>query len=253
MRTTSMRAPPQPLPVLAGVLKIALALIAVAGLIVAGRSLPVADWIQTFNLWVGGLGPAGAILFVAVYVIATVLFLPGSALTLGAGFAFGVGMGFAVVSIGSTLGAAASFLVSRRLARDLATRRLAGNAHFQAVDSVMARHGARIVFMLRLTPMVPFNVLNYLLGVTSVRFWPCAFASWAGMIPGSLLYVYLGHVGRAGIDAATAETSFVQTLRFAYIGVGLLTTLAVATYVTRLARGELRRTGSVELKDGAGH
>ncbi|HEY5552975.1 MAG TPA: TVP38/TMEM64 family protein [Opitutaceae bacterium] len=224
-----------------GRLKIMLVAIAVIGLIAAGRFLPIGAWLQEFNAWVSGLGAIGLVVFVAVYVLAAVLFVPGSALTLGAGFVFGVVKGFVVVSIGATLGAAAAFLVSRHLAREAVSRRLARSERFQAVDRAIGREGAKVVLLLRLSPVFPYNALNYLLGLTSVRFWPFTLASWVGMLPGTLLYVYLGHAGRAGLEAATADHAGDQTLRLVYLGAGLLATLAVTIYVTRLARRELRR------------
>jgi len=214
----------------------------VIGLIIASRVLPVGDWLDAFSERVGDLGPRGIVIFVDVYVVATVLFLPGSLLTLGAGFAFGVARGFLAVSAGATMGAAAAFLIARHFARDAVSRKFGSNARFSAVDRAVGREGAKIVFLLRLSPVFPFNALNYLLGLTSVRFWPYVFASWSGMLPGTLLYVYLGYAGKAGLAAASgdAETS---ALKYAYLAAGLLATLGVTIYVTRLARRALRQAG----------
>lgn len=212
----------------------------VGGLLLGGRLLPVADWLKAFNTWVAGLGPWGFVVFVGAYVAATVFFLPGSILTLGAGFIFGVFKGTLAVSAGSTLGAAAAFLVSRYLARDAVGRKLAGSDKFQAVDRAIGRQGAKIVLLLRLSPVFPFNALNYLLGLTAVRFWAYAGASWLGMLPGTLLYVYLGYAGRAGLEAAAGQNAGGGMWRLVYMAAGLLATLAVTVYVTRLARQALR-------------
>lgn len=223
-----------------------LILLIVGAVVLLARLLPIADWLKAFNEWVAGVGPLGVVVFVAAYILAAVLFLPGSALTLGAGFVFGVVKGMAVVSLASTLGAAAAFLVSRHLARGYVSRRLAGSKKFQAVDRAIGRQGAKIVLLLRLSPVFPYNALNYLLGLTAVNFWPYVLASWVGMLPGTLLYVYLGHAGRTGLEAASTGAGD-NWLRLAYLGIGLLATLAVTIYVTRIARRELRRTDAIEV------
>lgn len=218
----------------------------VVGLIIASRVLPVGDWLKSFNDWVAGLGALGIVIFVVVYVAAAIFLLPGSVLTLGAGFAFGVVKGFLAVSVGSTLGAAASFLIARHFARETVSRRFGANTNFSAVDRAVGREGAKIVFLLRLSPVFPFNVLNYLLGLTGVRFWPYVLASWLGMMPGTLLYVYLGYAGKAGLAAASGGAED-NTLKYVYLGAGLLATLAVTIYVTRLARRALKQAdGAVD-------
>ncbi len=221
---------------------VALALV-LAGIVTASRVLPVGAWLEALNTWVAGAGALGWIVFVGVYVLASVFALPASVLTIGAGFAFGVFHGFALVSAGSTIGAAAAFLVSRHFARDAIRRRFAHGEKFAAIDEAVAREGAKIVFMLRLSPVFPFVALNYLLGLTAVPFWRYVGASWLGMIPGTFLYVYLGHAGRAGLETAAGGA---DALRTTYTVVGLLVTLAVTIYVTRLARRALRRHAPVE-------
>ncbi len=237
-----------PPPAVGGKWKLVIGVLLVIGLIIASRVFPVGDWLKSFNDWMAGLGTLGIVIFVAVYVLAAVLFLPGSVLTLGAGFAFGVAKGFVAVSVGATLGAAAAFLIARHFARDSVSRKFGANASFSAVDRAVGREGAKIVFLLRLSPIFPFNVLNYLLGLTSVGFWPYAFASWAGMLPGTLLYVYLGYAGRAGLAAASGETDG-STLKYVYLGAGLLATLAVTIHVTRLARRALKQANGSSAGD----
>lgn len=222
--------------------KLVIAALVVAGLVVASRVLPVGEWLKSFNDWVAGLGLLGIAIFVGVYILAAVLFVPGSVLTLGAGFAFGVAKGFLAVSLGATLGAAAAFLIARHLAREPVSRRIGASDKFSAVDRAVGREGAKIVFLLRLSPVFPYNALNYLLGLTSVRFWPYLLASWAGMLPGTLLYVYLGYAGKAGLAAASGGAED-NRLRYVYLGVGLLATLLVTIYVTRLARRALHQAG----------
>ena len=179
-----------------------------------------------------GLGPWGPALFVALYVVATVLFLPGSVLTLGAGAVFGLAWGSVWVSLGSTLGAAASFLIGRHLARDAVQRRLGHNPRFAALDAAVAEAGWKIVLLVRLSPVFPFGLLNYAFGVTRVKFTHYLLASWIGMMPGTVLYVYLGTLARA----ATARDQPRTVWEWAALLLGLLATLAVVLYVGRIAK-----------------
>src|SRR6266853_3300553 len=139
-----------------------------------------------------GLGPLAPIAFVAIYILACVLFLPGSILTIGAGVIFGVVRGSIYVSIAATLGATAAFLVGRYFARDWIAKKLEGNAKFKAIDEAVGREGWKIVLLTRLSPVFPFNLLNYAYGLTRVRLRDYFFASWIGMIPGTILFVYIG-------------------------------------------------------------
>jgi uncharacterized membrane protein YdjX (TVP38/TMEM64 family) len=207
-------------------------------LLVAVRALPVQEQLRRSLDWVAGLGPAGVLAFVAIYVLACVLMLPGSVLTLGAGTIFGVLQGTAVVSVASTLGATAAFLVGRHLARDRVARRIAGNERFRAIDEAVGREGWKIVGLTRLSPVFPFNLLNYAYGITKVRLRDYFFASWLGMLPGTVLYVYLGSLAGsvAGLDRRGAGRTPAQWALFA---VGLLATLAVTVFVTRIARAAL--------------
>ena len=189
---------------------------------------------------IGRLGPAGAGLFVLVYVLATVLFVPGWVLTVGAGVLFGVFRGAVLVSIASTLGATAAFLVARYLARDWVAAKIAGNPTFEAIDEAVADEGWKIVGLARLSPLFPFNLLNYALGLTRIGLRPFVLASWIGMMPATVLYVYLGSL--AGDLARLGAGDRGRTpLEWAFVGVGLLATIVVTAYVTRRARATLGR------------
>jgi uncharacterized membrane protein YdjX (TVP38/TMEM64 family) len=212
------------------------------------RFLPLNDWLDTFNNWVKDLGFIGYILFIAVYALAAVLFIPGSVLTLGAGFAFGVIGGLIAVSFGSTLGAALAFLVARYLARDKIQAKLIANAKFKSIDSAIGKKGGKLVLLLRLSPVFPYVWLNYLLGLTAVKFWHYLIASWLGMIPGTILYVYLGYISKAGIEA-TSGVSGKNTLEYVFIGVGLLITIIVTIYVTSIARKALSNTALQDIAE----
>jgi uncharacterized membrane protein YdjX (TVP38/TMEM64 family) len=180
------------------------------------------------------------VIFVLVYVAATVLFLPGSILTLGAGALFGVVKGSIVVSISATLGATAAFLVGRYLAQDWVARKIEGNPRFKAIDEAVAHEGWKIVGLTRLSPVFPFNLLNYAFGLTRVSLRDYFFASWIGMMPGTVMYVYLGSL--AGDLAAVGAGQGGRTpAPWALYVVGLLATVTVTVYVTRLARAALAK------------
>jgi uncharacterized membrane protein YdjX (TVP38/TMEM64 family) len=186
--------------------------------------------------WVGQLGPWGAIIFIAIYVVATVLFIPGSVLTLGAGAVFGVMWGSIYVSIGSTLGATAAFLVGRYLARNAIARKIEGNERFAAIDKAVANEGWKIVGLTRLSPVFPFTLLNYAFGLTRVKLGHYMLASWIGMMPGTVMYVYLGSLAKAASGERTRTTG-----EWVLYGVGLLATLVVTIFVTRLAKKALAK------------
>lgn len=226
----------------------ALALAAgLALLVLAGREAAAA--VPRFSAWVDGLGAWGVVAFVIGYAVATVAFVPGSLLTLGAGAIFGLAQGTALVLVAATLGASAAFLVSRYVARGAVERRLAGNPRLAAIDRAIGEQGWKIVLLLRLSPVFPFNLLNYALGLTRVRFRDYAAAS-IGMLPGTLLYVYYGKV--VGDVARLAGGAGVARGRgyYAVLALGLVATLLVTTIVTRIARRALEEaTGGSRTAD----
>lgn len=184
--------------------------------------------------WVERLGPSGQVLFVLIYIGATVFLIPGSALGLGAGALFGVVRGSLLVSLGSTLGATCAFLLGRRLARGWVARKIEAHASFTAIDRAVAGEGWKIVLLTRLSPVFPFTLLNCAFGMTRVSLRDYVLASWIGMLPGTVMYVYLGSLARAGVERR-ARTTWEWIL----YGVGLLATIIVAVFVTRLARRAL--------------
>lgn len=221
------------------------------GLVVIGTTaaaavafLPIERYLVALLEWVRGVGLWGAVVLGAAYVPASVLFVPGAILTLGAGFLFGVLLGTVVVSIGSTLGATAAFLVGRTFAREWVASKVKANPRFGAIDRAVGRQGFKIVFLTRLSPVFPFNLLNYAYGITDVRLRDYFLASWIGMLPGTVMYVYLGSAAQnlAALVAGRVEGGMARQVLFA---VGLLATIAVTVYVTRLARRALREAASL--------
>ncbi len=205
-------------------------------LVVLGRA--AGGYIQPFAQWVDGLGFWGPAVFVFGYVIAVVAFVPASLLTLGAGAIFGIVHGVIYVFVAATVGSCLAFFVSRYLARSAVEKKLEDKPKFSAIDRAVEDEGLKIVFLLRLTPAVPFNLLNYALGLTRVRFADYLIAS-VGMLPGTLLYVYSGKL--AGDVAALAENSAAARGwgYYSLLALGLVATLAVTMVVTRSARRAL--------------
>ncbi len=218
-------------------LKIGMGLAALFALVWIGRE--AGGYLPRFAEWVDGLGPWGPAAFVVGYAVAVLAFVPGSVLTLAAGAIFGVIEGTIVVLVGATLGSMAAFLVSRYAARDAVARRVEGDRRFAAIDRAIEREGRRIVFLLRLSPVFPFSLLNYALGLTRVRLADYALAS-VGMLPGTILYVYSGKV--AGELATLAGSGGVHRGAgyYAVIGIGLAATAIVTVLVTRVARRALQ-------------
>ena len=234
------RALARPMKLMKGKLKLSLWIFGIAALIAAATYFNVQELLRRTLAWIESLSAWGSMAFIFLYILATVLFLPGSILTLGAGLLFGVVLGFVYVSIASTVGATAAFLIGRYLARDWVARKIEGNTTFQAIDDAVGEGGWRIVGLTRLSPIFPFNMLNYAFGLTHVSLRDYFFASWIGMMPGTVMYVYLGSV--AGSLAALGSGARARTPgEWALYAVGLLATAVVTLYVTRKARGALKQ------------
>ncbi len=220
------------------IIKGVLALVAIAGLIVLARFVDVQQVLRNALTWISNLGTVGVIVFVALYSLACVLLLPGSILTLGAGAVFGVTQGTVAVSIASTLGATCAFLVGRYLARDWVGTKIADHETFRAIDDAVAAEGWKIVGLTRLSPIFPFNLLNYAFGLTQVKLKHYVLASWIGMLPGTVMYVYLGSLAGDLATLGSGERSRTSGEWVLY-GVGLAATLVVTVFVTRIAKKAL--------------
>jgi uncharacterized membrane protein YdjX (TVP38/TMEM64 family) len=218
--------------------RVLLAVAVLGGLLLLGRE--AGAYVPRFAQWVEGLGLWGPIVFITGYATAVVAFAPASFLSLAAGAIFGLVEGTVYVFIAATLGASAAFLVSRNFARAVIERRIAGERRFAAIDRAVGAQGRRIVFLLRLSPAIPFNLLNYALGLTRVRFRDYLIAS-VGMIPGTLLYVYSGKLaGDVAALAGGGASPDKGAGYYAVLGLGLAATVIVTVFVTRIARRALR-------------
>lgn len=228
---------------------VAIAAIVALAIILAAR-LGVLEFIyrtlEALLAWVDSLGPWGPIAYILIYVAAAVLFLSGGVLTLGAGLLFGVIKGFVLTSVASISGATAAFLVGRYLARDRVAKLIEGRPSFKAIDAAVAREGWKIVGLTRLSPVFPFVFLNYAFGVTKVSLRDYVVASWIGMMPGTLLYVYLGSLTEdiASLGAGAGDEA--SGWRLALNIVGLAATFGVTLYVTKIARKALNEKTDLE-------
>lgn len=223
--------------------KLIILVAALVVIVVLGVKLNIGDRLETFSGWVADQGILGMAVFVAGYIVSTILFFPCSLLTIGAGTAFGLVKGTIIVSIGSTIGASCAFLISRYVARDAVLRMTRKYPGFGAVDRAIGEEGVKIVGLLRLSPALPYNLSNYFYGLTAVGFGPYVLASWIGMLPGTVLYVYIGYIANAS-GSTTAETVFKA--------VGLTVTFVVTVMITRKARAAIRGYEETEPLPGEG-
>jgi uncharacterized membrane protein YdjX (TVP38/TMEM64 family) len=201
--------------------------------------LPVAAWTTALAQRARDTGALGIVMFVGAYVAATVAFLPGSLLTLAAGFAYGPIWGLAVASPASIAGATAAFVLGRTLLRDWAARKTSDSARVRAISRAVEQEGFKIVLLLRLSPLIPFNALNYALSLSRVRLGTYVAASAIGMLPGTALYVYLGSLAPTAAQLATAAGGAGAVRLGLYIA-GLLATIIVVVIATRAAKRVLR-------------
>ena len=184
-------------------------------------------------------GPAAPIAFIAIYAFAVVALIPASLLTIAAGAVFGLVRGVIYALIGATLGSTTAFLLGRYVARRLVARRLAAMPRFNAIEQAVSARGRRIVFLLRLSPVVPFNFLNYALGLTTISVWDFVIAS-AGTIPGAFVYAYAGKVTGEAI-ALSGQTQVPRNASYyALLVLGLVATAVATTVVSRTARRALQ-------------
>src|SRR5690606_12700719 len=202
--------------------------------------LPIDRWALELVSYVQSAGALGVALFAVAYIFVTVLLLPGSLLTLGAGFAYGPLWGVLLASPVSVAAATLAFVLGRSFAREWVARRVARQPRFDAIDRAVGENGFKIVLLLRLSPFFPFNLLNYALGLTRVKLRTYVLASFLGMLPGTFLFVYLGSLVTRASELASGDRPEAGVWgQFLYWG-GLVATLLVVVSVTRIARRALR-------------
>lgn len=208
-----------------------------AGALLLWSLLPVGAWLEALRVWIVGLGFAGIAAFVAIYVVGAVMLAPVVLLTVMAGFAYGF-WGLPIVLVAATTGATLAFLIARYLARERVRAAMSRRRDLAALDRAVAEEGWKIVGLLRLSPLVPFNLQNYAFGATGVPFIHFVAATFFGIIPGTALYIYLGVLGGAAGEAGP--------LKWAFFALGLIATIAVTALIARKARQKLREAGFAE-------
>jgi uncharacterized membrane protein YdjX (TVP38/TMEM64 family) len=208
-------------------------------MILLASALPFLRWMVDFIQWAKGMGPTGGVVYALFYIAGTALFFPGLPLTLGAGFLYGAVIGTLVVSPASVAGASLAFLIARYFARDWVTRRLKKYPQAAAIDRAIEKNGFKAVVLLRLQPVLPFNILNYALGLTSIRLRDYMLASWIGMFPATVLYVYLGSVMNDISDLLRGRPNSGMAGRFLLWG-GLAAIVVLVWWLGRVAKKALR-------------
>jgi len=218
-----------------------LALITLAAVIVlAAAFAPLGDWLVRLVTWIDANRAIAWPVYMASYVVATVLMLPGSILTLAAGFIFGLPTGVALVSVSSVSGAVCAFLVGRYIARDWVREKITRLPRFAALDRAAGNDGFVVVALVRLSPLFPFNLTNYGLGLTAVRFRDYLLASWIGMLPGTILYVYIGSLTVDITELMAGGTTYLDSAPWLIV-LGFVATIALTIVITRRATSILRR------------
>ena len=218
-------------------------------MLLLANALPFLQWMVDFIHWAKGMGAAGGALYAVVYILGTALFFPGLPLTLGAGFLYGAVIGTLVVSPASVAGATLAFLIARYLARDWVTRRIKKYPQAAAIDRAIEKNGFKAVVLLRLQPVLPFNILNYALGLTSIRLRDYMLASWIGMFPATVLYVYLGSVMNDISDLLRGRPNSGIAGRLLLWG-GLAAIIVLVWWLGRIARKALREEMGADSRSG---
>ncbi len=220
--------------------RILLALAFLVALALALWLAPTREWSLAFIRYVQGLGVVGFVLYAVAYVAGTVLLFPGTLLTVGSGFLYGPVWGTVLVSPTSVAGATIAFILARPVARNWIAEQVRKYPRFAAIDRAVGRRSFKAVLLLRLQPInLPFALLNYAFGLTSVKLRDYVIASWLGMLPATILYVYVGSVAR---DLASvfrngfSEVTMWQRLLF---WGGLVATAVLVVFLTKLARRAL--------------
>jgi uncharacterized membrane protein YdjX (TVP38/TMEM64 family) len=207
--------------------------------ILLANTFPLTRWIGNFIQWVQAFGTGGVAIYALFYVAGVVLFFPGIILTAGAGLLYGVLLGTLIVSPASVLGATLAFLIARHVARDWVSRKLEKYPNFAAIDRAIEKNGFKMILLLRLQPVVPFNLLNYALGLTRIRLRDYVMASWIGMFPATVLYVYLGSVLHSVSDLLQGHLGSGKWGAILFWA-GLAAAIVLVVYIGRIARKALQ-------------
>lgn len=192
--------------------------------------LPVTDWVEDLQGWIDDFGAFGPPIFVLIYVLAVILLVPGSALTIAAGIAYG-SWGIPLALVASTVGALVAFLIARYVAYEKVHTLLAEKKVLKAVEGVVNDEGWKIILLIRISPLIPFNVQNYFFGVTEIPLLQYVGATFFGLIPGTIVNVVIAKFADGGFDGGIVQWGFA--------GVGLIASCFLVWHVTRKVKRKL--------------
>ena len=210
------------------------ALVLLVAVFVGIRLLPLAAWLEAFKSWVDHAGPAGYVVYAAVYILCCVLIVPALALTIGAGALFGFAEGTVLVVFSATIGASVAFLLARTVLRHRVERMTANNKKFRALDRAITRESTKIMWLVRLSGFPPFTWVNYAFGLTGIRLGPFIVTTFFGIIPGTLAFTWTGAAGAAALEGAGNRVFLIVTA----VGAVL-----VSVFIGRLALLAIHRAG----------
>lgn len=224
-------------------LRAGLGLVCGIGFAIAFQHHPFKALLQNCLPWVKQLGPTGVFAFIGIYNLATLLLVPACLLAIGGGALYGLVWGSIYVIVASVVGAIVTFGLGRYWARDWVYRQVQAHPKFQAIDQAIAHAGLKIALLTRLSPIFPFNLLNYIFGVTCISFRDYAIGL-TGMLPGIVVYVYIGSITEDLLSLGTPQeiSPQIQIMQWLLKGTGLLATIGVTVYITRIARRALNQT-----------
>ncbi|MEJ2649303.1 MAG: TVP38/TMEM64 family protein [Sedimentisphaerales bacterium] len=211
-----------------------------AGIITTIIFLPLEKWLISILEWTKGMGIWGPVIVAGLYAVGAILFLPGSFLTMATGFLFKVVVGTITVSVGSTIGACAAFMIARTFGRKWVVAKIVKSRQFSAFDHAVKLHAFKVILLTRLSPAFPYNMLNYAFGLTKIEFWKYALGSWVGMIPPTIMYTYFGSGLRSLTEIAAGRAEKEPSERM-FFWIGLAVTIVTTLFIANLARKALRQ------------
>jgi uncharacterized membrane protein YdjX (TVP38/TMEM64 family) len=222
--------------------------IVIIGLLLLSHFVPVIDFVAELQRRVTGMGRWGAVFYPLLFAACNILLLPGGILSIGAGFFFGLWWGFFIVLIGNSIGAAVSFALSHWLRGRYLSAKLSQNPMLQVLEKAVARDAWKIIFLCQLHPLFPTSLLNYLFGLTRIRFWPYLLWTAAGRAPGLFLYTYLGTLGQLGLNLARGR-SHPRIVEYWTWGGAFAITVLLFILLTRMALSAVRESSPDQISD----
>jgi uncharacterized membrane protein YdjX (TVP38/TMEM64 family) len=222
--------------------------IVILGLALLSHFFPVISLVAELQRRVTGTGRSGAVLYPLLFAACNILLLPGGILSVGAGFFFGLWWGFFIVLLGNSIGAAVSFALSHWLGGRYLSAKFSRNPMLQVLEKAVARDAWKIIFLCQLHPLFPTSLLNYLFGLTRIRFWPYMLWTAAGRAPGLFLYTYLGTLGQLGLNLARGR-SHPRLVEYWTWGGAFAITVLLFIFLTRTALRALREIPSDQISN----